>query len=149
MGRTNGVGLGGIVNGMDHSVFLTGRRLRRFEILQAVLVPRSQTLSPGQRAKGFRLVDDLLAEKTILDHIRLNVFMILILWSCYLLEGRSLLRASEIGKQRHLTRFLDAQLPLLRKGFWGLNTLAKLSVYGQIELYDELGYALRGLHENP
>ena len=39
-----------------------------------------------------------------------------------------------------LTLLFEAPVPLLRKGFWGLNTLVKLSVFGQPSVYPDIRY---------
>ena len=41
--------------------------------------------------------------------------------------------------------FFDSPISLLRKGFWGINTLAKMGVYGQTELYKDIDYKITPL----
>ena len=51
--------------------------------------------------------------------------------------------AAEVVQDALLSSLFGARVPLLRKGFWGLNALARLGVYGQTSLHAEIGYRLR------
>lgn len=126
--------------------FLTGKRLVRFEALQHALVPRSRGLSDAGRAESRRLVNDLIGNRAPADQRRLALFLWIIDLVSFLVGLRPFRRLPAARQRRVLAWFFDNPIPLLRKGFWGLNTMAKLGVYGQPAVHDEIGYELR---ENP
>lgn len=123
--------------------FLSGARQQRFLALQARLVPLSTSLPSTQRDAGLALVNDLVGRMPEKNRRKLGVFLLLIDFMGYALMLRPFARLP-YGVQTKLLQFLfDGPVGLLRKGFWGVNSLAKLSVYGQPELYDQIGYRPR------
>ncbi|MFQ5739949.1 MAG: hypothetical protein ACE5JX_13150 [Acidobacteriota bacterium] len=124
-------------------LFLSGRRRRRFEVLRGVLVPRSRAFTDAQRSRGRELVNEFVGRTPAATQRKLARFLILI-DVLSILRGLRPFRLLPEAKQRALLNWLfDCPVGLLRKGFWGLNTIAKLSVYGQSSIYDDLGYRLR------
>lgn len=123
--------------------FLSGSMKLRFEALQNCLVPRSQKFTRNESVRSTLLINELLHQQTVSSRNMLALFIMLIdLFSC-IRYARSFRHLNAAKKKAVLNFFFDAPISLLRKGFWGLNTLARLGVYGQTELHDEIGYHLR------
>lgn len=123
--------------------FLKGRRIARFEAIQNCLVPRSMQFSPEQKEHSIALINQILADKPGLIHLKIAVFLRFIdLIS--LISGLKSFRHLAASRQIQVMRFFfDSKISLFRKGFWGLSTLAKMGVYGQASVYDEIGYKLK------
>lgn len=119
---------------------LTGLFEVQFIALQNSLVPRSKTLTPEQKQISLNIINEFLSEKSKFDHFRFKLFLILIdLYSFGV--GLSPFRLlSEAKKQAVLNHFFSSPIGLFRKGFWGVNTLAKMSVYSQNFIYKEINY---------
>lgn len=130
---------------MERSFFV-GKRLTRFEALQARLVPRSTRFSEAERERARALVEQLVGNQPPANRRRLALFLWLIDLFAFLVGLRPFRGLPREKQDRLLHWLFDNPVPLLRKGFWALNTMARLGVYGQPELYDEVGYHLR---ENP
>lgn len=126
--------------------FLSGLRLVRFEALQAVLVPRSKSFTPDQREASRAMINTLLASQPEVNRRKLALFLTIIDILAFVIGFRPFRALPEAKQEGLLTWLFDAPIGLLRKGFWGLNTLAKLGVYGQPSFYPEIGYQVR---ENP
>jgi len=124
-------------------VFLYGNMRFRFEALQHTLVPRSQRFSEIEKKRSLDLINTLLSQQTTSSRIKLALFITLIDILSVCCHAR-LFRKLPANKQtRVLQFFFNSTFALFRKGFWGLNTLARLGVYGQKELHEEIGYHLR------
>ena len=135
---------GAKMNKTTHSrSFLSATRQLRFEALQHALVPRSKRFSASEKQASLNLVNTLLAQQSDASRKKLALFLLLIdLVSC--LRFARVFRQLPANKQKCvLTSFFQSPLGLFRKGFWGLNTLARLGVYGQTSLHSEIGYSLR------
>lgn len=57
--------------------------------------------------------------------------------------GHTFKNLPENKKYQVLDFFFDSPIGLFRKGFWGLNALAKIGVYGQPSVYPKLDYKLK------
>jgi hypothetical protein len=123
--------------------FLRGNTLRRFEAVQHQLVPSTARFEPAQRAASLALVNELTSQMPAENRRKLAVFLLAIDVVSCAVGRRRFARLPAEKQQRVLQWFFDCPVPLLRKGFWGLNALAKLSAYGQSERYDQIGYRLR------
>lgn len=124
-------------------IFLKNKRLIRFEALQNSLVPLSKSFDDTQKKKSHELVNLVLADKSKTIHLKIALFLWLIDMSSILLGGHIFRNLSDEKQQRVLSFFFDSPLGLLRKGFWGLSTLAKIGVYGQPSVYPQLDYKLK------
>ena len=125
------------------TVFLEGPRLARFEALQARLVPRAAAFSDDERSRSRALVESFLSRQPDATRRKLGLFLIVIDVLSFFVGLRPFRALSPLGQQRLLAFLFDAPVGLLRKGFWGLNTLARMGVYGQTELYEEIAYRVR------
>ena len=129
----------------DNRIFLQGNLIDKFEAIQHCIAPRSLRFTPEQRRESIRLVNRLLAEKPPDVHKKLSLFIKVIDLLSILRGLRPFAKLSEKKQTKVLNFFFDSPVPLLRKGFWGLSTLAKLGTYGQNSLYKEIGYQKRPL----
>lgn len=123
--------------------FLSGQRLRRFEALQADLVPRSRHFDEAARIASRRLVDDFVGTMPASNQRKLGLFLLIIDVLALLTGLRPYRALPEARRLRLLAWLFDAPIGLLRKGFWGLNSLARLGVYGNPAIWPEIGYAPR------
>jgi hypothetical protein len=97
-----------------------------------------------ERARSRVLVDDLVAGMSAPSRRKLALFLFAIDVTSLFVGLRPFRRLSGARQRRILAWLFDSPVGLLRRGLWGVNTLAKLGVYGQTELYDEIGYRVRG-----
>lgn len=124
-------------------IFLKGSRLTRFEALQNELVPLSKSFTPAELEESRRLINLVLADKPLLIHFKIALFLRLIDFVSLITGGHSFKKLRS-GTRRHvLDFFFSNPFPLLRKGFWGINTLAKMGLYGQSSVYPKLNYRLK------
>ena len=128
---------------MSFTVFLSPARARQFRSLQNFLVPLSQEFSAKEILESEHLVNELLAGKSKTLQLKMALFMWLIDCVSFLLGGSFFSGLSLVKKNLVMHFFFDSPVGLLRKGFWGINTLAKLGVYGQIWSYARINYHLR------
>jgi hypothetical protein len=124
--------------------FLEGRRVSFFQAVQGCLVPRAQEFTSQQQQESLKIINDFLHGQGHGVRFKLKLFFFFIdFLSC--LWGLRPFRYLGAQKQKAVMTFLfDCPIPVLRKGFWGLNTLAKLGVYGQPSIYPDMGYKLKG-----
>ncbi len=128
---------------MKKQPFLHGKRILRFEALQHCLVPMSRGFSIAQKEESRGLVNELLETQPRKNRIRLALFLHLI-DTVAVAAGLRLFRFLSVPEQKKvLNFFFNCPVPLLRKGFWGLNTLAKLGVYGQASVYPRIRYYVK------
>ena len=123
--------------------FLSGVRGERFEALQRALVPRSTKFTDAERAESRRLINDLVGRMPAGNRKKIGLFLFIIDLISFFF-GFAPFRKLNVGtQQRVLNFFFDSPIGLFRKGFWGVNTLCKLGVYGNPGMYAEIGYQLR------
>ena len=123
--------------------FLTQKTAIRFDALQKVLVPRAVNFTPEEQLRSRKMIDDLLLEKPAAILFKIKLFLVLIDVISFFFGGKCF-RYLNLQKQKQVLHwFFDSKIALLRKGFWGVNTLAKMGVYGQKEFYKDMGYVLR------
>ena len=125
------------------ALFLTGYKASFFESLQNSLVPRSKDFTPLQKQQSKDLINRLLDDQSESSKRKLALFFILIDLFSVLTNGKTFIKLKDDNKKALLQSFFDSPISLLRKGFWGINTLARMGVYGQTELHAEIGYTLR------
>lgn len=124
-------------------IFLKGARLTRFEALQNEIVPLSKSLSDQEREHSRELVNLVLEDKPAVIHFKIALFLLLIDTLSIFYGGHRFKNLKSTTKAKLLQFLFASRLGLLRKGFWGLSTLAKIGVYGQESLYPKLNYRLK------
>jgi len=125
--------------------FLSGKMISRFEAIQNCLVPRSLTFSDQEKKRSQLLVNTVLKDQDETAKKKLAFFIILVDITAFMFHARLFRQLNATKQSTLLAKFFDSPIPIFRKGFWGLNTLARLGVYGQKELHLEIGYKLRSL----
>ena len=125
------------------SPFLSGKMTQRFEAIQNCLVPRSKAFSPEEKIRSQGLINTVLMNQDEASRKKLALFITVIDVVSLLFYLRLFKRLKPDQQTKLMNKFFDSPIPIFRKGFWGLNTLARVGVYGQKELHDEIGYRLR------
>lgn len=125
--------------------FLKGKRRMRFEALTRVLVPRSAAFTSPQWDEACTLVDGVLQDKPASVHRKLGLFMWLMDLVSVMLAGKTVRHLPPENQRRVMDWFFNSPISLFRKGFWGINTLCKLAVYGQPQIQDEIGYVKKSV----
>jgi hypothetical protein len=115
----------------------------RWQAVLPVLVPRYRGLSADEQSRALQIIEDFLRSRPAVLRFRLNLFFVLIDLLSVLRTGRLFRFAHPSGQEKVLRSFYDSPIPLLRKGFWGVNTLAKMGVFGQTTVQVSIGYELK------
>jgi len=123
--------------------YLRGNRERRFLAIQNFLVPKSLNFTEAQKHKSLNLVDSMLVDKSAKMVRQFFVFLAAIDILSFFIGFSKFASLSEQKKKSLMNFLFNCPLTLLRKGFWGLNTLCKLGVYAQEDFYDEIGYDIK------
>lgn len=117
-----------------------------FRVLTRAFVPRAADLDEEGWRRGEAIVSDALSVRPPSIRRQIGIFVRVVGLLAFLRYGRSLksLSASRLG--RLLGRLERAPLLLLRRGVWGLRTLAFMGYYGQASVREAIGYRadLRG-----
>lgn len=117
-----------------------------FRAVTVACVPAAARLTPEAWARAEAIVDDALAERPAAVRRQILLFVRVLGVLSILRFGRGL-EALEPERVRQLLGALErSPLLLLRRGTWGLRTLAFMGYYGQADVRARLGYAaaLRG-----
>lgn len=115
----------------------------RFTAFQRCVIPLSKEFSVDQQRQSLQLVHNLIRTRPAGDRLRVIVFLFAVDVLSVLSGGRWFRSLSADRQNRILGRLFRSSVPLIRKGFWGLNTLAKLGAYGQPSVYERLGYRMK------
>lgn len=112
----------------------------RFRALAAAFVPEVLSLPDAAWAEGEALVDRMLAARP--PSVRRQVaWLIRALDALSLVRnGRRLSALSPVARTRFLESLQNSPVLLLRRGIWGLRTLAFLAYYGRPEGRAAVGY---------
>ncbi len=98
---------------------------------QKGVIPRARRFTPEQDEESVRIVTKFLQARPASIRIKVIGFLLL----------ADLMTILFLGQRQKVIQFLfDSSVPLLRKGFWGVNTLAKMSVFCQTSLHADLNY---------
>ncbi len=119
---------------------LEGATRRTFLAVSARVVPRLRTLDAEGRRDVTRLVEEALARKPPGVGRRVALFLGLLRWLPVARYGRPFERLDGARQDAVLARLFRSRVPPLRKGFWGVKTLAFLGYYGRPEVGEEIGY---------
>ncbi len=111
-----------------------------FLAIQQVIIPRSKVFSVQQKAESVRLVKVLLQSKDKATQGKFSLLLKLIQIISFIFGFQKFEELNETKKIKVLNFFYHSPIPLLRKGFWGLNTLCKMGAYGQKSIYQEIHY---------
>lgn len=124
---------------------------RTFRAVVETVVPEASELDPGGWSRVEEIVEDALRARPPSLRVQLRVLLRVVRWLPVLRWGRTFPSLSLDARRRFLAFLQDAPVLLLRRGFWGIRTLAFLGFYGRREVHRELGYdaRLRGRRDRP
>lgn len=125
--------------------FLTGKRLEKFVAIQNCLVPRSTKFSEEQKNESIKSVNDFISFKPDIIAYKIMLFLMLIDIASIVMNFKTFKSADLVGQHKVMDFFFDNKISLMRKGFWGINALAKLGVYSQASIYPDIGYEIQGM----
>lgn len=111
-----------------------------FRALVEAFVPRTSSLDEAAWERLFRVVEEALTDRPAEIRHQVVLLIRVLDWLPALRYGRRL-RTLPADRRRAFLSFLqDAPLVAVRRGVWGLRTLAFMGYYGRPEAYREIGY---------
>ncbi len=125
---------------MNGMAVLEGATGRTFLAVSARVAPRTRALDDAGREELARLVEDALARKGPEVGRRVALFLAIVRWLPILRHGRTFDRLDAERQDAVLARLFRSRIGPLRKGFWGVKTLAFLGCYGRPGAGEEIGY---------
>lgn len=122
---------------------------RTFRSVVETVVPEAGDLDRDGWSRVEAIVEDALRARPPALRRQLRLLLRMVRWLPVLRWGRTFASLSLDARRRFLALLQDAPVLLLRRGFWGVRTLAFLGYYGRREVHRELGYdaRLRGREE--
>lgn len=120
-----------------------------FRAVVEAVVPEALELDADGWSRLEVIVADALAARPRSLRRQLRLLLGVIRWLPLLRWGRTFPSLALDARRRFLAALQDAPILMLRRGFWGLRTLAFMGFYGREEVRRELGYdaRLRGRRE--
>lgn len=117
-----------------------------YRAVTVACVPRAEALTEEEWGRAEAIVDEALAQRPPAVRRQVVLFVKILGFLALVRHGKRLERLAPERTRALLARFEGGPLLLLRRGTWGLRTLAFMGYYGQASVRDELGYtaALRG-----
>jgi hypothetical protein len=126
---------------MDASALAPVRRT--FRAVAETVVPAAAALPQGEWLALESIVEEALAPRPAGTKRQLRLLIRVIELSGLLFFGRRFTALDRGRRTRVLRAFQDAPLLLLRRGFWGLRTLALMGYYARPAAAAEIGYDAR------
>lgn len=112
----------------------------QFRALVEAFVPGARSLEAEDWSRLIEVVESALDDRPPAIRRQLLLLVRLLDWLPVFRYGRRL-RALDPGRRRVVLSYLqDAPILLLRRGVWGLRTLAFMGYYGRPEVHREIGY---------
>jgi hypothetical protein len=120
--------------------FLTEGRRSFLLALARRMVPESAQLGPDGERRFFEIIEKMLATRPRAMLRQLALFLFVLRWlPLFLFFGR--LDKLPAAKADRALRFFEGfPVLLIRKGFWGVKTLVFMGYYGQVEVWERIGY---------
>ena len=117
-----------------------------FRTVTVACAPRAAAFTPQEWARAEAVVRDALAQRPAGVRRQVVLFVRVLDALSFLRFGKGLARLDPVRARRLLGSLERSPLLLLRRGTWGLRTLAFMGVYGQAGVRREIGYGatLRG-----
>jgi hypothetical protein len=112
-----------------------------FRAVVSTVVPESVNFDGPRWVELERLVEETLGRRPRNLQRQLRVFLRGIQWLPLLVYGHTFTSLDPARRARFLSTLEDHPLHLIRKGFFGLRTLALLGYYGRHEAARAIGYA--------
>lgn len=104
------------------------------------LVPLFSELSMPQQNQARHQLRLFLAQQDGANLRLLTVFLHLMNFWCLVSRRRRFRSLTQVQKDRLIQQFFASPIGLVRKGFWGINTLAKLAVFSQDCVHPLINY---------
>ena len=111
-----------------------------FRALVVTFVPEACDLTPESWAEGESLVEEMLARRPASVRRQLRLLIRALDLQALLFRGRRLARLDPASRTRMLEGLQDSSVLALRRGVWGLRTLAFLLYYGRADGREAVGY---------
>lgn len=111
-----------------------------FHAVVVTVVPPAGELDASGWRRLERVVEDALASRTAAERRQLRLLLRAIHWLPVLRWGRPFTGLPADARRRVLSTLQDAPILLLRRGFWGLRTLAYMGYYAPPDRHGEIGY---------
>lgn len=108
--------------------------------MATVMVPEARELDADGWRRAEAIVEDALAARPPGVRRQLALFVRVAHWLPVLRWGRPLTRLSPDRRLRYLRWLARAPVLAIRRGAWGVRTLAFMAYYGQEEVRTEIGY---------
>lgn len=122
------------------NIFFYGWKIETFQGIQNISVPRIKKYNAQQRKETIQEVESFLKEKSPLIKLKIALFLAIIEIVSMLRFHSRVHKLSDQNGVTLLNSFCNSPIPIMRKGFWGISTLAKLSVYSLDYVQKDLGY---------
>lgn len=112
----------------------------QFRALAEAFVPGAGGLPPAEWDELAGVVERALDDRPPEIRRQLLLFVRLVDWLPVVRYGRRLQALEPDRRRRFLARLQDAPILAVRRGVWGLRTLAFMGYYGRPESHREIGY---------
>ena len=119
---------------------LRGRARAAFRAVAETVVPEAATLEPAQWDELEAIVAHAVAARPPRVRRQLTLLLHLLEWLPLLRYGRPFSRLDPTRRARLLGAWQTAFLLLLRRGVWGVRTLALMGYYGRPAAAGAIGY---------
>jgi len=104
------------------------------------VVPMSSDLDELAWPEVLTIVETVASERPPKMRRQLAAFIRVVEYAALPFHGRRFTRLSLADRTRWLLRLQDSSIPLVRRGLWGLRTLAFMGYYGRAQAASEIGY---------
>jgi hypothetical protein len=113
---------------------------RTFRAAACAVIPDAASLDESGWRQVENIIETALVERPEKLRRQLATFLRLIRWLPVLRTGRTFDSLDADSRKTFLARLENSRLLLLRRGFWGLRTLALMGYYGRRSVGAEIGY---------
>jgi len=111
-----------------------------FRAVVTTVVPEARSLSDASWAELEQIVDRALSERPRSVRRQVRAFLRLLDLIARLTRGRGFARLDDAQRTRVLERLGASRLLLMRRGVWGVRTLAFMGYYARPDAAREIGY---------
>lgn len=118
---------------------MTGATRTLLELIP-LLVPGASAATAEECSRAGEIIEHALASRPASVQRQVALYLGLLRWLPLLRHGAPLFRLTPERQQAFLHSMESSRLSLLRKGFWGIRTLAFMGHYGRPEVGATLGY---------
>jgi hypothetical protein len=127
--------------------FLVGKKRSIFVLIQESIIPRIANYTEDQKENTIIEVENFLDTKSSLVKFKISLFLYFLYLFSLVKFLKPIEKLSLAEKDKLLNCFCNSPIPIIRKGFWGISTLTKLSVYSLDFIQRDLGYTQPSIDE--